>query len=295
MKHQFLIEGKEVLLSNLNRILWPKLKITKNDLIKYYIDIAPIALKYWQDRALTITRYPKGVEEEGFYQKNCPDYAPSWINTEPIISNDKVINYLVCNDLPTLVWLGNQAAIEIHPSTYEVNSRHHPSFAIIDLDPTAPANFQQAVKIAQKIRVILSEMGLRGYPKTSGATGIHIYIPLISKYTFAQTAKFVEFIGKLVCKFYPREATNERLIKNRHGVYIDHLQNLPDKTIVGVYSLRPLSNAPISTPVIWEELDSIEPNSFNIKSIGKRIQERGDLFRDVLNDKQSIDHILPML
>lgn len=286
------VEGKQIPVSNLDKLIWPTPALTKADLIQYLISIGPVALKYWRNRPLTLTRYPDGVHNQGFYQKNCPDYAPAWVSRVPVVTDAKTIEYIICNDLATLVWLGNQGVIEIHPATYGVSNPAQPSFAIIDLDPTAPSGFAEARHIAKKVRTVLAELKLRGYPKTSGATGIHIYIPLLPRYTFNESCWLVEFIGQLLVKLEPELVTNERLVKNRRGVYIDHLQNLPGKTIVGVYSPRPLPYAPVSTPINWDELDHIEPGDFTINTVPRRVKTVGDLFEPVLTDLQSIDHIL---
>ncbi len=293
-EQDLLIEDKQVSITSLDKPLWTEPLVTKGDLLQYYIKIAPIALKYWQNRPLTLTRYPNGVDEEGFYQKNCPKYAPDWIKTVSVTGQEG-IEYIICNDLATLVWLGNQGTIEIHPATYEITQEQTPSYAIIDLDPTPPLGFPAAREVAKKVKIVLDQLGLRGYPKTSGATGIHIYIPLQPRYSFFDTSRLVEFIGKLLIEFYPEAVTNERLIKNRHGVYIDHLQNQAKKTIVGPYSLRPLEFAPISTPIEWDELGTVSPNQFTILNFMERIAVKGDLFASVLTDLQSIDHLLAML
>lgn len=286
------IDGKTIAVSNLDKIFWPSPVITKADLIKYYAAVAPVALKHWSSRPLTLQRYPNGIEDEGFYQKNCPDYAPEWIRRFPKVTDTKTIEYIICNDLATLVWLGNQGVLEIHPALYKVDHFPAPSFAVIDLDPTAPLGFAAARETAKKVKVVLDELGLRGYPKTSGASGIHIYIPLQPRYSFRHTSRLVEFIGSLLVKFYPQSVTNERLIRNRHGVYVDHLQNDANKTIVGVYSPRPLPSAPVSTPINWDELDQINPEDFNLLTVPQRIESYGDLFEPVLTDLQSIDHLL---
>jgi len=294
-KRPFEVEGKLINLSSLDKLLWKDPPITKADLINYFITAAPAALPYWQNRPLTLTRYPNGIEQEGFYQKNCPEYAPTWVKTYKTVADRTSVEYIVCNDLATLVWLANQAVIEVHPATYLANDPEHPSFAIIDLDPTAPLGFEAARDVALKIKVILDQLGLRGYPKTSGATGVHIYIPLKPQYTFDQTSLFVEIIGKLLIKFYPNLVTNERLVRNRRGVYIDHLQNQPGKTIVGVYSPRPLPGAPVSTPVEWDELARIDPSDFTVLTLPQRLKTKGDLFAPVLRDQQTIDHVFDLL
>lgn len=290
-----MVKEREVKLSSLDKVLWPDPGIDKAQLLDYHIKLAPYSLKYWQNRPLTLTRYPKGVLETGFYQKNCPESAPDWVKRVLPVGKEAVTNDIVVDQLSTLIWWVNQSAIEFHPATYDLVHLSNPSFAIIDLDPTAPTGFLEAVQVATYTRVILDELGLRGYPKTSGGTGVHIYIPLEPIYTFAQTNRLIEFIGELLSRFYPMQVTQERLIKNRNGVYIDHMQNRANKTIVGVYSPRPLNNAPVSTPVTWDELGSIHPGDFTVSSIIDRINSVGDIFAPVLTDKQNIDHLIPLM
>ncbi len=289
------VDGRDVRLTNLDKVIWPDIGVTKAQLMEYHLKMSDLTLPYWRNRPMTITRYPKGVTETGFYQKNCPEYAPEWVETVIIPGDDKETEYILVNNSATLIWMANQSAIEFHPATYCDHAPKIPSFAVIDLDPTAPQGFDEAVEVALYTKVILEQLKLRGYPKTSGATGIHIYIPLQPSYTFSQTSRLVEFIGQLLINFYPKQVTNERLIKNRTGVYIDHLQNLANKTIAGVYSPRPLPGAPVSTPITWEELPSVHPGDFIIENVPNRIQQQGDLFAPVLTDLQNLSHILPMM
>ncbi len=296
MKQQLKFEDKTVTLTNLEKTFWTHPKITKLDLIQYYIAIAPYALKHLAQRPLTVTRYPSGVFNKGFYQKNCPSYAPDWIKTFNISLDQKTqTNYILSNDLATLVWLANQGVIEIHPANYQTHAVDQPSYAIIDLDPTAPTGFAETRQIALKTQLILQELGLEGFPKTSGATGIHIYIPLAGGYSFSQSTDLVRFIGETLVKLYPNQVTNQRLVKNRSGIYVDHLQNLQNKTIVGVYSLRPLVGAPVSTPISWEELKTCNPSEFNLFTLPKRLKKEGDLFAPILTNRQSIEHLLPFI
>lgn len=291
LKQHVQIEGKELQLTNLEKVLWPKPEITKAQLIDYHSRIWPYTKHHWSRRPMTVTRYPHGITKDFFYQKNKPQYAPDWIQT---FRDTNGTEYILVDDLPTLVWMLNQATIEFHPATFTVDAESEPSFAIIDLDPTHPAGFSEAVEVSLLVRQVLKQFQLQGYPKVSGATGVHIYVPIGPGYTFQDSCRFVEIIGKILVQFYPNLVTNERLIKNRKGVYVDHLQNLASKTIVGVYSPRPLSGAPISTPVLWEELPNVHPRDFSLVTIPDRVKESGDLFEPVLTHKQSIDHVLPI-
>lgn len=291
------VDGRPIQLTNLEKPLWPMDGYTKADLIRYHAAVAPILLPHLAGRPLTLTRYPDGIDGESFYQKDSPGYTPEWIRTFPVFSKDsnRIIRYIVAEEPATLTWLANQACIEIHPWMSKTNAPEHPDVAIIDLDPTAPAGFEEARWMAFQTRRVLDEMGLTGFPKLSGATGIHIYIPVMPRYTYAITSGLVGVIGSVLSQRFPHQATNERLVRNRKGVYIDHLQNLPGKTIVAPYSPRPLPGAPVSTPVTWAELERVRPEAFTLATVPTRIDRVGDLFAPVLTEKQSLDPFLPSI
>jgi len=278
------VEGKSLQLSNLDKVLWPKAGLTKAHLLNYHASVYPFTKVHWKDRALTLTRYPHGVEGEFFYQKNVPSSAPSWVKTHRMEETD----YVVVDDLATITWLANSAAIEFHPSTYLTSSPEVPSYAIIDLDPTAPQGFAEAREVAKYCRDVLMQMGLTGYPKLSGATGIHVYIPLEGSCDFQISSQLVKVIGLTLQRVYPQKITLERLIKNRRGVYVDYLQNHPGKTIVGVYSPRPTPEATVSTPVEWGDLDYYEPRDFTLRTVPQWIREKGDLFQPVHTTPQAL-------
>jgi bifunctional non-homologous end joining protein LigD len=282
------VEGKSLKLSNLDKVLWPKLSLTKADLLAYHAKLYAISQEHWQGRALTVTRYPHGVEGKFFYQKNIPASAPPWVVSHKVDDTD----YVVAGDLATISWLVNSAAIELHPSTYLTSRPSVPSYAIIDLDPTLPQGYAEAVQIGKHCRDVLGEMGLRSYAKLSGATGLHIYIPLEGHYDFKITAQLVKVVGMTLKRRFPQKVTLERLIKNRHGVYVDYLQNHPGKTIVGVYSPRPTPEATVSTPVHWDDLDYYVPQDFTLQTVPDWVRERGDLFRPVLTEPQSLENLL---
>lgn len=278
------IAGKPVRISNLDKVLWPRARLTKADLLDYYSRLYPYLHSHWQGRALTVTRYPHGVEGDSFYQKNLPAGAPEWVRACQIGG----VNYVVADDLATIIWLANSGAIEMHPSTYLVSRPDTATYAIIDLDPTPPLGYPAAVQAAQYVRELLERLGLQGYPKLSGATGIHIYLPLAGGCSFEFTSHLVREIGLVLRKQHPDMFTLERLVKKRHGVYVDYLQNSPGKTMVGVYSPRATAQATVSTPVCWGDLDKYQPEDFTIKTVPQWVQERGDLFREVL-EPQPLD------
>ncbi|GAB6180665.1 non-homologous end-joining DNA ligase [Desulfotomaculum defluvii] len=292
------IQDKNVKLSNLDKLIWPE-GLTKAHLIKYYTDIAPYILPYIKDRPLVMKRYPNGIERDFFYQKECPDYAPDWIKTIPISHSDKVVNYITCEDAATLAWLANQGCVEIHAWLSKKDSIEYPDIAIIDLDPGEKASFSDVLEVALVIKKVLDYLKLRGYPKTSGATGIHIFIPLKPVFNFQQVTKAMGLIAKIVVDTFSDKATIERTVAKRDQskVYVDYLQNTRGKSMAWTYSLRPIPGAPISTPVMWEEIEqlSLLPDDFNLYTIFNRLKFWGDLHHDLLQNPQDISHVLKLV
>ncbi len=282
------VDGKLLQLSNLDKVLWPRLGLTKAALLDYHARMYPFTMVHWQGRALTVTRYPHGVEGDFFYQKNTPASAPPWVKVHRMEETD----YVVAGDLATTTWLANAGVIEFHPSTYLTSSPDTPSYAMIDLDPTEPQGFSEAVEVAKYCRDVLEEMELRGYPKLSGSTGIHIYIPLQGCYDFNVTSQLVKAIGMKLQRLYPQKVTLERLIKNRRGVYVDFLQNHQGRTLVGVYSPRPTPEATVSTAVAWRDLDYYVPRDFTVLTVPNWVKERGDLFEPTRTQAQSLEHLI---
>jgi len=289
------LEGKNIKLTNLNKLMWPE-GLTKAHLVKYYTDIAPYLLPYIKGRPLVMKRYPHGIEGEYFYQKECPDYAPEWIQTVSIPHTEKRVNYIVCEDVPTLVWLANQGCIEIHAWLSQKSNVECPDIAIIDLDPGDQAGFQDVMEVALVVRQALHHLHLKGYPKTSGASGIHILIPLKPVHTFREVTRAMGLVAGLVAEVFPNKATIERSLEKRekNKVYVDYLQNTRGKSMAWIYSLRPLPGAPVSTPVLWEEIErmGITPADFTMNTIFRRLRLFGDLHRDIAKHPQDLSHIL---
>ena len=289
------VEGREVELTNLEKLLWPDDDITKADYIHFVFMLSHLLLPQLKDRPLTVTRYPDGIDGEWFYQKDCPDTAPDWIETYPVVSteNNKVIRYILPQEPATLVWLANQAAIEFHPWMSRIQNPDHPDYSVIDLDPSVGATFEDVKVVPRAVKELLDHLGLAGYPKLSGATGIHIYVPLEPKYTYGITSGLAGYIGRVIADALPDVATNERLVKNRgKRVYVDHLQNLPGKTIVAAYCARPRPGATVSIPFDWTELEAIHPSQFTLKDLD-RIIERSTRFEELESHRQNIDDLIP--
>ncbi|MBO8127598.1 MAG: DNA polymerase domain-containing protein [Peptococcaceae bacterium] len=291
------IDGRVVELSNLDKKLWAE-GITKADLINYYYKVAPYALAYLKDRPAVMNRFPNGIDKENFYQKECPAYAPEWIATVAIEHSDaeKVVRYIVYRDAATLVWLANQAAIEMHAWLSRVEHISYPDIGVLDLDPAEGAEFEKVREVALLARAALREFGLDGFPKTSGATGIHIFIPLRPVYTFSEVTKALKIIAGFVVKVCPY-GTVERKIENRKGkVYVDYLQNTRGKTMAFPYSVRPLPGAPVSMPLSWEEVNdaSLRPGDFTIKTTLSRLHRVGDLYAGFFDRRYDLKPLLEM-
>ncbi|MEX2355814.1 MAG: non-homologous end-joining DNA ligase [Thermaerobacterales bacterium] len=291
------IDGRQLSLTNRNKPLWPE-GLTKADLISYLVDISPWLLPHLEERFLVFTRYPDGINGKSFYQKNLPDRAPDWVACEAVWSEDtgRWIRYARGADRATLAWLGNLAVIEIHPWTSRSGSADQPDYALIDLDPSAGTAFEDAVTVALKLGDILDHLGLRGYVKTSGATGLHIYIPIEPHYSYADTAGLVRRLGLLLKHALPNLVTLERAVRKRRGhVYVDYLQNGRGKTLVGPYVPRPRPGAPVSFPVLWSDLRHIHPDDFTLQTVPGLLRRGGDRFAAVLAEAQDLRPALQAL
>jgi bifunctional non-homologous end joining protein LigD len=289
------VDGQVLELKNLDKVFWPE-GYTKGDLIKFYDEAAPCILPHLKGRPVVMNRFPDGVGGENFYQKECPDYAPEWIKTVPVAHRDagKIVNYIVCDDKPTLLWLASQGCIEIHAWLAIREDLARPDIAVLDLDPMPGAPFPAVVEAALLLRETLTQFGLRGYPKTSGAEGLHIFIPIKQEHTHQEVARAMGAVAKLVAAVYPL-STVERVVKKRGArVYLDYLQNGYGKTMAFPYSVRPLPGAPVSTPVDWEELErrDWQPKDFNILTLPRRLKARGEAWEGYYTRRQDLRALL---
>jgi bifunctional non-homologous end joining protein LigD len=291
------IDGSTVKLTNLEKLLWPEDKITKAGFINYFAEIAKFILPHLKNRPMVFTRFPDGIDGKSFYQKNCPNYAPQWVKTIGIRSDKRTIHYILIKDIKTLIWVANQACVELHPWHSRVGSLNYPDYAIFDLDPMESTDFDDAVELAFAVKNALAVQGIRCYPKTSGATGLQVYVPLVPRYTYKQVRVFTQFFSTLIAESFPDKATVVRTVKDRGGkVYMDYLQNIKGKTIASVYSPRPRAGAPVSAPVTWHELDrGVTPQDFNINTMPRRLAKIGDVFSHMTSNPQNIDNILNAL
>jgi len=279
-------------LSNLDKPFFPD-GYTKGDLIAYYASAASVLLPHLADRAIVMARFPDGADGDFFYEKQAPGHQPDWMPLAPLASvggKTDVIDFVTARDAESLMWLANMGCIEIHPWLSRVQHIENEDAAIFDLDPAEGASYEQVVSVTQLLKVALDGLGLRGYPKTSGATGIHIYVPLDPVYSYERVRRFVDAVGRLMLAANPDDITMDRHIPSRKGkVYIDVGQNRGGATIASVYSVRPRPGAPVSTPLRWEELDDARPGDFTIATIWDRISRVGDLFAPVLAGGQRLE------
>lgn len=271
-------------LTHLDKIFWPKEGYTKGDLIAYYQSVADIILPHLKDRPLSLHRHPQGINEKGFFQKNYPN-APEWITKKIVHSKheERDIHYLVCQNQETLLYLANLGCIEMNPWLSKIKTLKKPDFCVLDLDPES-IDFNAVIKTAQYIHRLLEKIGIESFCKTSGATGLHIYIPLGAKYSYKQSGQFAELIAIMINRQLPDITSVIRSPAKRQGkVYIDFLQNRMGQTMASPYSVRPQPGALISTPLLWSEVNSrLHPTLFHIKNIHKRIEKKGDLWQKIL-------------
>lgn len=263
------IQGRKVRVSNLDKVLWPRTGTTKGQMLDYYIKVSPWLLPCLRGRLISMQRFPNGVEAKGFYQKNCPGNPPPWVNTYAIRRKDgRQTEYVLIDSLPTLIWLANLGVIEFHPWLSSLPHLDNPDFAVFDLDPMEKYGFEEVRQVALAIKELLDRLKLRGQAKTSGDTGLQIFIPLEPVYTYKQVRDFVLACCAVINKKYPHWTTLERNIKHREGkIYLDYGQNAREQTIVSAYSLRPRLLPSYSAPLHWEDLDRrLEPERFNLHS-----------------------------
>jgi bifunctional non-homologous end joining protein LigD len=279
------VKGHELKFTNLSKVYWPEDGVTKRDMFNYYHQAAEYILPYLKDRPQSLNRFPGGIHGPSFYQKDVKGKAPDWIKTFPYTTSDgEEKEYVVGADEATLLWIASLGCIEMNPWFSRVQHPDDPDYCVIDLDPDKDTTFEQVILAAQEVKKVLDTIEVPGFVKTSGSTGIHIYIPLGAKYSYDQSQMFGKLIVTLVHNQLPEFTSLERLIKNRGGkMYLDFLQNRPGATIAGPYSLRPKPGATVSTPLHWEEVKmGLQMRDFTIKNAIARFKSEGDLFKGAL-------------
>jgi bifunctional non-homologous end joining protein LigD len=286
------VEGRRLSLSNLDKVMYPAVGFTKGQLIDYYTRVAPVLLPHLRDRPLTLKRYPNGVEGQYFYEKRCPSHAPDWVRSEEASG----INFCVCDDLPTLVWLANLADLELHPSLSLVDDILRPTVMAFDLDPGPPAGLGECCEVALILREALGRLGLECFAKTSGSKGIQVYVPLnVDDVDYdGGTKPLSKALARHLEAEHPKLIVSSQKKELRRGkVLIDWSQNDEHKTTVCVYSLRARERPTVSTPLDWAEVEAGEPEGlvFEADDVLARAEERGDLFAPVARLGQELPEL----
>jgi bifunctional non-homologous end joining protein LigD len=291
--------AKTITISNPNKIFWPAEKYTKGDLITYYKSVSKWILPYLRNRPVVMTRFPDGIEGKSFYQKDAPEFAPEWIRTIPIWSTDteRDINYFVCDDEDSLVYIANLGAIPLHIWASRVGSLEQPDWCVIDLDPKE-APFSDVIRCAEVLHRICESAGLPNYVKTTGKTGLHIMVPLGRQMTYAQSRTLGELLARLVIRELGDIATITRHVTKRGDkVYLDYLQNRHGQLIVAPFIVRPLPGATVSMPLVWDEVNmSLDPKTFTIRTALERMEALGrDPMLPVLTETPDLAGVLAKL
>lgn len=296
---QIAVNGHALKLTNQDKLYWPEEKITKGDLINYYNAVSKYILPFLKDRPQSLRRTPNGIKDQGFFHKDAGHDAPVWVDTVTLEaeSANRKIEYILCNDKATLLYLNNLGCIELNPWNSRTSKLDYPDYMVMDLDPSDNNTFEQIIDAARVVKEILDEAGAPAYCKTSGATGIHIYVPLKARYAYDEIRDFAEVVAKLAEERLPQTTTTERSLNKRKGrIYLDYLQNKRGQTLASVYSVRPKPGATVSTPLLWKEVKSgLHPSQFNIFNIEKRIEKVGELFGGVLEEKINLKKCLKNL
>jgi bifunctional non-homologous end joining protein LigD len=291
--------SRRLKLSNLDKLFWPEEGITKGDLIAYYRDVAAVLVPHLRGRPFTMKRYPDGWQGNHFFQKDAPSHTPDWIprfeyrSTSRATREKRTLRYPLVEDDLGLLWMANMGCIDMNTWYSRVDAPERPDWVLFDLDPSPDVGFPEVVRVALLIKDVLDTLGLTGFPKTSGADGFHVLVPVARRHTYDQTREFAEIVAGTLARLHPRLVTTEWAKAKRRGVLVDANQNGEGKTIASVYSVRPRAGAPVSTPLRWEEVDEdLDPADFTMEVVLDRIEREGDLFEGVLTTKQPLGKAL---
>ncbi len=294
------VEGRKLKLSNLDKVLYPAAGFTKGQVVDFYVRIAPVLIPHLAGRALTMKRYPEGVDHEYFFEKNAPMHRPDWAKTAPVWSesNHRTINFILADDLSTLVWIANLASLELHPSLSRAADVATPTMIVFDLDPGPPANIIQCCQVGLWVRQIFEHFGLQSFPKTSGSKGMQIYVPLNTKTSYGETKAFAHALARLLEQEHPELVVSDmKKAVRTNKVLVDWSQNDQHKTTISVYALRARARPAVSTPVTWEEVEQALRKKdasklvFEAAEVLARVAKMGDLFAPV----QELQQKLPQL
>ncbi len=290
------IDGRHLKLSNLDKVLYPNTGTTKADVIDYYARIAPVMVPHLRGRPITLVRYPNGVDDKHFFEKNCPSHKPDWLPTIAMdVSNKTKVNFCLLEEPAALVWTANLAALELHPGLATGDDLDSPTVMVFDLDPGPPATAIDCAQVAMWLREALERLSLDGFVKTSGKKGLQLYVPLNTPTTFDRTRQMSLGLAQVLERLHPDNVVTDMAKALRPGkVFIDWSQNARHKTTIGVYSLRAWERPTCSTPITWDELENAldggdpEAVRFDIGVVLARVEKHGDLFAPVLEMEQEL-------
>jgi len=278
------VDGRDVTISNPSKVLFSEARITKLDLVHYYLAVADGALRAAGGRPNVLVRHPNGVGSEFFFQKRAPDHRPPWIDVVTIrFPSGRTADEVVPRDAAALAWMANLACLELHPHPVRADDLDHPDELRVDLDPVPGVPWTQVRTVAEVVRGVLGDLGLVGWPKTSGNRGMHIYVRIRREWTFTDVRRAALALAREVERRVPEQATSKWWKEERHGVFVDYNQNAKDRTIAAAYSVRPTKDARVSTPLDWSEVPNCEPADFTLKTMPARFAERGHL-HDAMDD-----------
>jgi bifunctional non-homologous end joining protein LigD len=296
------VEGRELKLTNLDKVLYPKAGFTKGEVVDYYAKIAPAMVPHLSGRAVTLRRFPEGVDDldAAFFEKRCPKHRPKWVKTARVEAGPHAgkIDFCVCDSLPTLIWMAQLAAIELHPSLSLSRAPKRPTVLAFDLDPGPPADVVECCRVALRLREMFGHFGVQSFPKTSGSKGLQVYIPLNSTVSYETTKPFAKAIAQLLEKQTPESVVSKMKKVEREGkVFVDWSQNHQRKTTIAVYSLRARERPTASTPLRWEEVEAVAEDgdgaalAFEADAVIDRVERHGDLFAPVLELQQELPEL----
>jgi DNA ligase D-like protein (predicted polymerase) len=288
-----IVGDREIALTNPDKVLFPEAGHTKRDLVQYYLAVAPGALRAAGGRPNVLVRYPNGIGAEFFYQKRAPQSRPPWIDVVTLsFPSGRTAEEVVPRDAAALAWMANLACLELHPHPVRADDVDHPDELRVDLDPVPGVAWNQIQNVARVVRGVLAEIGLVGWPKTSGSRGVHIYVRIERQWTFQDVRRAALAFAREVERRVPALATSKWWKEERHGVFLDYNQNAKDRTIAAAYSVRPTPDARVSAPVTWEELDECDPRDFTLATMPRRFRDVGDRHTSMDERAYSIETLL---
>ena len=274
---RLIVDGREIAISNPDKVLFPQAGHTKRDLVHYYLAVAPGALRAAGGRPNVLVRYPNGIDQEFFFQKRAPDSRPDWIETVTIsFPSGRTADEIVPRDAAALAWMANLACLELHPHPVRAEDLDHPDELRVDLDPVRGVEWTQIRDVAAIVRSTLEDFGLVGWPKTSGSRGMHVYVRIQQRWTFDEVRRAALAFAREVERRAPALATSKWWKEERHGVFLDYNQNAKDRTIAAAYSVRPTPDARVSAPLAWSEVGTVDPRDFTLMTVPARLRDAGD-------------------